>query len=56
MGKRIDSGSVFINRVSAPPSELPCGGVKNSGYGRDCGRQGLEEFANIKTYLIGPDN
>ena len=38
MGKRIDSGSVFVNRVSAPPSELPCGGVKNSGYGRDCGR------------------
>ena len=33
-------------------SRLPSGGIKNSGYGRECGHYGFEEFANIKTLWV----
>ena len=52
VARRIDSGNVFINSSVTSLSKLPCGGVKNSGYGRDCGHHGVEAFANIKTFFI----
>ncbi|GAA3086712.1 MULTISPECIES: NAD-dependent succinate-semialdehyde dehydrogenase [Streptomyces] len=45
---RIEAGMVFINGVGLDGAELPFGGVKLSGFGRELGRAGIDEFANKK--------
>lgn len=45
---RLRVGSVTINDMQVTYSELPSGGVKNSGYGRECYTDGLLEIANRK--------
>lgn len=45
---RLDAGMVYINEVDADAPELPFGGVKNSGFGRELGRAGITEFINAK--------
>jgi succinate-semialdehyde dehydrogenase/glutarate-semialdehyde dehydrogenase len=45
---RVDAGMVYVNIVGADAPELPFGGTKRSGFGRELGRLGLGEFANRK--------
>ena len=51
-GKRvaslIDTGMMFINNIDWADAELPFGGIKNSGYGRELGNMGIQEFVNKK--------
>ena len=48
----IDTGMVFVNQPSWTTPELPFGGVKNSGYGRELSRMGIQEFVNKKLVRI----
>ena len=49
---RIEAGMVFVNGVGAEGVELPFGGVKRSGFGRELGRFGIEEFVNRKLVRV----
>jgi len=51
---RIEAGMVFVNIVGADAAELPFGGVKRSGFGRELGRYATEEFVNRKMIRVGP--
>jgi succinate-semialdehyde dehydrogenase / glutarate-semialdehyde dehydrogenase len=53
VARGIDAGMVGINNFLGAPVEIPFGGTKRSGVGRELGRSGLDQFANIKTYGIG---
>ncbi len=48
----LDVGVVFANAVVASMPELPFGGTKNSGYGRELSGYGLREFTNVKSYFV----
>ena len=49
----LDTGMVYVNVVGADGAELPFGGVKRSGFGRELGRLGADEFVNKKLIRIG---
>jgi succinate-semialdehyde dehydrogenase / glutarate-semialdehyde dehydrogenase len=48
----IEAGMVYVNRMSESTPEVPFGGVKNSGYGRELSILGIREFVNAKTVWI----
>jgi succinate-semialdehyde dehydrogenase/glutarate-semialdehyde dehydrogenase len=51
---RIESGMVFINHPALSRPELPFGGIKRSGYGRELAELGMLEFANRKLICVVP--
>jgi succinate-semialdehyde dehydrogenase / glutarate-semialdehyde dehydrogenase len=51
---KIESGMVFLNQVTWTTAQLPFGGVKNSGFGRELSELGIGEFVNHKLINRAP--
>jgi succinate-semialdehyde dehydrogenase/glutarate-semialdehyde dehydrogenase len=49
---RIDAGMVYLNRAGGSQADLPFGGIKRSGLGRELGPAGIEEFMNKKSIRL----
>lgn len=50
---RLDTGMVYINEAPGTAAELPFGGIKRSGVGRELGKYGMDEFVNRKLIRTG---
>jgi succinate-semialdehyde dehydrogenase/glutarate-semialdehyde dehydrogenase len=52
VASRIETGMVFINHPTWTTPDLPFGGIKNSGYGRELSYLGIQEFVNKKLIRV----
>ena len=52
VASRVDTGMVFINHPTGTTPDLPFGGIKNSGYGRELSSMGIQEFVNKKLVRV----
>ncbi len=52
VARRLEVGMSFVNRPTTPFAELPFGGVKGSGYGREQSEYGFGEFLNVRTVYV----
>ncbi len=48
VASRVETGMMFVNNISWSDAELPFGGIKYSGYGRELGDMGIQQFVNKK--------
>ncbi len=48
VASRVETGRMFINNIDWTDAELPFGGIKDSGYGRELGDMGIQELGNKK--------
>jgi succinate-semialdehyde dehydrogenase/glutarate-semialdehyde dehydrogenase len=53
VASRVETGMMFVNNISWSDAELPFGGIKDSGYGRELGNMGIQEFVNKKLVRFG---
>ena len=49
----LEAGQVFVNGMTTSYPELPFGGIKTSGYGRELAGHGIREFCNVKAVWVG---
>jgi len=52
IGRKLDVGLVAVNRIVTSSPEYPFGGTKDSGYGRESGREGIMEWVRIKSLIV----
>jgi succinate-semialdehyde dehydrogenase/glutarate-semialdehyde dehydrogenase len=52
IASRLDVGMAHVNIIAAEAAELPFGGVKRSGFGREMGPLGMGEFVNKRLYFV----
>ena len=52
VASRLETGMAHVNTIAAESAELPFGGVKHSGFGREMGPVGIGEFANKRLYFV----
>jgi succinate-semialdehyde dehydrogenase/glutarate-semialdehyde dehydrogenase len=50
--EEFDTGMVFVNGFGLATPQMPFGGVKQSGYGREHGGFGMREFTNAKAVMV----
>lgn len=56
VARRLDTGMVYINQPTGVAADIPFGGVKRSGYGRELVDLGLKEFVNEKVIAVADIN
>jgi succinate-semialdehyde dehydrogenase/glutarate-semialdehyde dehydrogenase len=56
LSKRLEAGMVIINSGSVGTASVPFGGIKHSGYGREGGHYGIEEYVHVKYVLMAGQN
>lgn len=53
IAERVETGMMFLNQPTNSQTELPFGGIKHSGYGRELSHLGIMEFVNKKLVHLG---
>ena len=53
VASQVDTGMMFVNNIDWADADLPFGGIKSSGYGRELGSMGIQEFVNKKLVRSG---
>jgi succinate-semialdehyde dehydrogenase/glutarate-semialdehyde dehydrogenase len=52
VASQVDTGMIFVNHPTWTTAELPFGGIKDSGLGRELSRMGIHEFVNKKLFRV----
>jgi acyl-CoA reductase-like NAD-dependent aldehyde dehydrogenase len=52
--RELDFGTVWVNQQIFTASEMPFGGFRNSGYGKELSAAGLDEYSQFKHVMVKP--